>query len=328
MTGLKCSVTYSTLAIEAVATALASNYDIGKVRNCQFWYHGLSDIYRVETISDTYIFRISHHHWRSRSEIQFELEFLTFLRRHQLPVASPLPTATGELCLEITAPEGQRYGTLFEYAEGSVPMGDFDCTQSHKLGEILAKVHQVSQDFVPFSQRSSLTPKFLIDDSLAVIAPFFEQRPWDRETLLTIAESTKEQLHSLPQTSPFWTVCWGDPHSGNTHCRENNKMTLFDFDQCGYGWRAFDIGKFRQVSLQGGCSHKVRKAFLEGYETVAPLIPIERDSLRSLTVAAYIWAWAIHLNRAICFEYSRLDKRYFTRRLEQLKQLHSQNWDL
>jgi Ser/Thr protein kinase RdoA (MazF antagonist) len=105
-------------------------------------------------------------------------------------------------------------------------------------------------------------------------------------------------------------------------------MTLFDFDQCGYGWRAFDIGKFRQVSLQGGCSHKVREAFLEGYETVAPLSPIERDSLRSLTVAAYIWAWAIHLNRAICFEYSRLDDRYFTRRLEQLKQLHSQNWDL
>ncbi|WLT40042.1 hypothetical protein NON20_10690 [Synechocystis sp. B12] len=27
---------------------------------------------------------------------------------------------------------------------------------------------------------------------------------------------------------------------------------LFDFDQCGMGWRAFDIAKFLQVSMQSG----------------------------------------------------------------------------
>lgn len=326
MTGLKCSVTYSTLALEAVTTALASHYDIDEVRSCQFWYHGLSDIYRVETDTALYIFRISHHHWRSRSEILFELEFLTFLRRHELPVASPLPTSTGELCLEITAPEGVRYGTLFEYAEGSVPIGDFDCTQSHKLGETVAKLHTIGQNFTPRNQRPSLTPQFVIDESLNIIAPFFDKRPWDWQTLLTITERSKEQLQHLPTTPPYWTVCWGDPHSGNTHITEHNQLTLFDFDQCGCGWRAFDLAKFRQVSLQAGCSHKIRSAFLQGYQTVSPLSQIELDALQALTIAAFVWGWGIHLNRAICFEYSRLDDRYFTRRLEQLKQLHSYDW--
>jgi Ser/Thr protein kinase RdoA (MazF antagonist) len=325
VSAVNCSVTYSTIALHAVAGALMSHYNIGEVTTCQFWYHGLSDIYYVETVSARYMFRISHHHWRSRSDIQFELEFLTFLRHHDLPVASPIPTNTGELCLEITAPEGERYGTLFEYAEGSVPIGDFDCSQSHRLGETVAKLHRVSYQFSPRSQRSSLTPELVIDNSLAIIIPFLEKRPWDWETLCAIAQRTKEQLHNLPQTPPFWTVCWGDPHSGNTHFTDNNQLTLFDFDQCGYSWRAFDIAKFRQVSLQAGCGPKIRKAFLEGYQTITALTQLEMDCLQSLTVAAFIWAWGIHLNRAICFEYSRLDHRYFTRRLEQLKQLHTDN---
>ena len=326
MTGLTCSVTYSTIAQEAVATALFYHYNLGQIKNCQFWYNGLSDIYRLETNHARYIFRISHHHWRSRTEIEFELEFLTFLRQHHLPVASPIPTNTGELCLEITAPEGSRYGTLFEYAEGSVPMGDVDCSQSHKLGETLAKLHQASHSFQPVSERASLTPQLTIDDSVAIIAPFLEKRWWDRQTLLAIAETAKEKLAKLPKTPPFWTVCWGDPHSGNTHFTENNQLTLFDFDQCGYGWRAFDLAKFRQVSMQAGCSHKVREAFLQGYQTVACLSQTELDCLQPLTIAALIWGWAIHLNRAIWFNYSRLDDHYFTRRLEHLKQLHSQCW--
>ncbi|AFZ49110.1 putative homoserine kinase type II (protein kinase fold) [Dactylococcopsis salina PCC 8305] len=323
---LQCSVTYSTIAPKAVTTAISSYYDLGQVKNCQFWYHGLSDIYRIETDTGFYIFRVSHHHWRSRSEIQFELEFLSFLRENKIPVASPLPTRTGELCLEIAAPEGVRYGTVFEYAAGSVPIGDLDCTQSHQLGETLAKLHQISYDFSPVSERSMLTPELIIDRSNQIIAPFLEHRPWDLQTLFSIADQVKAELQNLPQTKPFWTVCWGDPHSGNTHFTENNQLTLFDFDQCGYGWRAFDLGKFYQVSLQSGCTPKVREAVLQGYSSISPLRQIEIDCLPSLTVAAFIWAWGIHLNRAICFEYSRLDDHYFTRRLEKLKHLSSRNW--
>ena len=320
---IKCNVTYSTVALEAVAKAVADHYDLGVVKNCCFWYHGLSDIYLIETSLNRYIFRISHHHWRSRSEILFELEFLTFLRYHQLPVASPLHTTTGELCLEIEAPEGRRYGALFEYAEGSVPLGDCNYTQSYTLGETVAKIHQVSQNFVSSSERSPLTPSFILDESIAIIAPFLEKQREHLRTLLTITEEVKAQLDELPKTTPHWTVCWGDPHSGNAHFTSDDQLMLFDFDQCGYGWRAFDIGKFRQVSLQAGCSHKIREAFLDGYESLVSLTPVELDSLQALSLAAYIWGWAIHLNRALYFDYSRLDDYYFNRRLEKLKQLQS-----
>lgn len=324
-TSIQCQVTYSTVALEAVTAAVAQHYDIGVVKNCRFWYHGLSDIYLIETSINRYIFRISHHHWRSRSEILFELEFLTFLRYHQLPVASPLHTKTGELCLEIEAPEGTRYGALFEYAEGSVPLGDCNYTQSHKLGETVAKIHQVSRNFSSSSERSPLTPSLIVDESIRIIAPFLEKQTDHLRTLLSIAGKVKDELEHLPMTPPYWTVCWGDPHSGNAHFTHDDQLMLFDFDQCGYGWRAFDVAKFRQVSLQAGCSHTIREAFLDGYESIIPLTPIELDALQALSMAAFIWGWGIHLNRALYFDYSRLDDYYFNRRLEKLKQLQSGN---
>ena len=127
---------------------------------------------------------------------------------------------------------------------------------------------------------------------------------------------------------PYWGICWGDPHSGNVHFTEDNQMTLFDFDQCGYGWRAFDIGKFLQVSLQSGLSRKVRDAFLEGYQTIETLSQIELSSLQAFTQTAYIWSWAICLNTMKMHNYSRLDPFYFSHRLERLKRLKSGDWQL
>ncbi len=83
-------VIYSTLAPKALVRDVLSEYNIESVTNCRLWQRGLSDIYMVETVVKTYVLRVSHHHWRSQSDIQFELELLNFLHRHCLPVAYPL----------------------------------------------------------------------------------------------------------------------------------------------------------------------------------------------------------------------------------------------
>ena len=120
----------------------------------------------------------------------------------------------------------------------------------------------------------------------------------------------------------------GDPHSGNAHFTPNGQLTLFDFDQCGYGWRAFDIAKFLQISLRTGISKQVREAFLNGYQGVWKLTDKEVASLQPLTQIAHLWVWAINLHTALYFDYSRLDDHYFSHRLAQLKQLKSPSWQL
>jgi Ser/Thr protein kinase RdoA (MazF antagonist) len=321
-------VVYSTLSIEAIVSQLLPNYGIKFPVACQFWHRGLSDIYIVETPIQPYVLRISHHHWRTREEINFELEWLHFLRDRRLPVASPVYTKEGKLSLEIDAPEGKRYAALFHYASGQIPLGDLNAIQGQILGETLAEIHQAALDFQPQFQRQALTLEYLLDESLKAIAPFMQHRRQDFYFLVEVAEEIEQQLQYFPNKPPFWSVCWGDPHSGNVHFTEDDRVTLFDFDQCGYGWRIFDIAKFLQVSLRTGMSQKVRESFVGGYQSKQELTSQELSSLPTFTAIAHIWMWAISLQNSLIHNYSRLDDSYFTQRLEQLKRFLTRDWQL
>lgn len=321
-------VVYSTLASGAIASLVLDNYSVGEIASCQFWHRGLCDVYIIQTPICPYIFRVSHHHWRSQSDIIFELELLDFWRQQQLPVAYPIPTQDRQLWLEIDAPEGKRYGTLFPYAPGEIAIGDFNTTQSLLLGKTLAKLHETSRRFQPTAHRQPLTLEYLFDASLEKIKPFLKHRPNDLEYLQKIIAHSREKIDNLPQSGAFWVVCWGDPHSGNTHFTTDNQITLFDFDQCGYGWRMFDIAKFWHVSLRTGISRKVRDTFLEGYQAISPLTARELALLQPFTQAAHFWSWSISIHSAIIHNWCLLDDSYLNRRLEQLKRISSKDWQL
>ena len=319
---------YSTLSPQALITGVLTRYELGAIKQCLFWNRGLSDVYLVETAAKSYILKISHHHWRSKSDIQFELEFLDFLHRHDLPVANALKTIDDRLFVTIHAVEGDRYAALFDYAPGEIPQGDLSIAQSTILGQTLGKIHQTSLQFDSSTSRQPLNLEYLLEDSLSAISPYLCHRSNDLNYLKDTVARIKQQLACLKQVSPLWSVCWGDPHSGNVHFTSDNQITLFDFDQCGYGWRIFDLAKFLQVSLSAGINCKVRDAFFSGYQEVQELTDLEMSSLQLLTQMAHIWVWAISINTSTIHNCSRLNSYYVNKRLHQLKRLGSKDWQL
>ncbi|BAZ44508.1 aminoglycoside phosphotransferase [Chondrocystis sp. NIES-4102] len=319
---------YSTLSPQALIEGVLTRYNLGTIDQCLFWHRGLSDIYLINAGKQSYILKVSHHHWRSRSDIQFELEFLDFLHQENIPVAHPFKTEDGKLFVTINAVEGDRYAALFPYAPGTIPQGDLSVAQSTIMGRILGKIHQVSLKFDNQTPRKPLDLKYLLDDSIEVITPYLRQRHNDLSYLLDTVNGIKQQLRDFEQTAPLWSVCWGDPHSGNVHFTTDNQITLFDFDQCGYGWRVFDLAKFLQVSLSAGINRLVRDAFLESYQTVIQLSEAEIASMQNLTQMAHIWAWAININATAIHNWSRLDDFYVKKYLNQLRRLSSKEWQL
>ncbi len=318
---------YSTLSSEALRLQVLPQYGVGAVEGIYFWHRGLSDVYLVRTAAEEYILRVSHHHWRSRGEVYFELEFLEFLRRCGLPVSAPLPTHTGNLAVNLVAPEGKRYAALFRRAPGDVLMGDLDQEHGRILGQTLAHMHQASHEFRSVHYRPPLDADLLLHRSLAIIDPFLRDRPAEWEFLCETVASIEATMETLSVQIPRRVVCWGDPHSGNVHFL-NQKPTLFDFDQCGYGLRAFDLAKFLQVALQAGLNKRNRDAFLEGYRQVVTLGADEEAALQQLTQAAHIWSWGIGITIGLMHDYSRLTPRYFTQRVQQLKRLTTHDWAL
>ncbi|MEM9135814.1 MAG: phosphotransferase [Cyanobacteria bacterium P01_F01_bin.42] len=328
MQGTKFPVIYSTLDSQALVSLVLSQYHLGHQISCQFWIRGLSDVYLVTTPQCQYVLRVSHTHWRSRPEIEFELEYLNFLKRCGSPIAAPIATEDGQYLVAIDAPEGSRYATLFEYAPGHIPVGDLSCNQGHQLGITVAQMHEMSHTFQPSVQRPQLDEDYVLNASVDNIEPFLRHRPQERDELLHLTESLNAKLQSLSRERPYWTVCWGDPHSGNMHFTDSDGLTLFDFDQCGFGWRAFDIGKFLQISVRSGLKRTVRDAFMQGYESVAPLTECELDSLQAVTLVAPIWCWSISLHSAKTHNACLLEDSFFTQRIHQLKRLKSPEWQL
>ena len=319
---------YSTLSPQALIDGVLSEYKLGSIDRCLFWNRGLSDIYLIETSEKTYILKISHHHWRSKTDIQFELEFLDFLAWQDIPVANPLKTKTGELFVTVNAVEGDRYAALFNYAPGEVPQGDLSTEQSKIMGRALSRIHAAALEFNSETTRHPLDIEYLLDDSLKTISPYLLRQDRDLVDLEREIFKIKQQLTCLEQTSPLWSVCWGDPHSGNVHFTEDNRITMFDFDQCGYGWRVFDLAKFLQVSLNTGIKRTIRDSFLAGYQEIQKLTDVELSSLQALTQMAHIWAWAISINATAIHNWSRLDDFYTKKRLHQLKRLSTKDWQL
>lgn len=321
-------VVYSVLASSGLVAKVLPCYELETVEACRFWHHGLSDIYLVETQTRLYILRVSHSHWRTKTDIEFELDLLEFLHQHMIPVAYPIRTREHKLFIEIDAPEGKRYANLFVYAPGKVALGDLNPGQSYKLGETVALLHQTALGFRCQTHRQTLTLDYLLDDSFRAIGPFLEAKIADLDYLTEVMIQVKSQLQYFPKDPPLWTVCWGDPHSGNVHFTLDRQLMLFDFDQCGYGWRIFEIAKFLQISLTTGLAAKARSAFIDGYQSITLLMNDEIAVLQPFTVAAHIWAWAIGVHRAMLHDYCRLDNYYFQHRLEQLKMLRSPDWQL
>ncbi|OKH19441.1 homoserine kinase [[Limnothrix rosea] IAM M-220] len=321
-------VIYSTLSAIALVERVLPLYGLVDIERCELWHRGLSDIYLVQSSDELRVLRVSHHHWRSRVDIDFEIEFLNFLAEHQMPVAAPIATSQGDFVVEVGAPEGTRYATLFPFAPGEIGLGGWTVEQSTKLGQVVAKIHQISADFSCEHPRQPLDLTYLLDESLSYILPFLGDRPNDGQFLETTAENIRKKLANFSTEKPFWTVCWGDAHSGNVHFTKDQQITMFDFDQCGYGWRAFEIGKFFQAALTTGMRRNVREAFVAGYKSSTPFTEAEEYALQSLTQLAYIWSWRISLQHILLFNNSQLDRHYFLKRIERLRTLSTRDWQL
>ncbi len=321
-------VTYSTLSCDALQRHILPLFSTEPILRCTFWNRGLSDVYLVESLSAQYVLRVSHAHWRTQAEIEFELDLLTFLKHCDVPVSAPLRTKDGQLSVEISAPEGSRYAALFAYAPGRIPVGDLNVEQSYKLGQTVAQIHHFGTEFDTEFRRQPLSLEYLLDQSLGIIEPYLRFRPENIAYLRGVIDQLKDKLSELPKELPYWTICWGDPHSGNVHFTPDNQLTLFDFDQCGYGWRAFELAKFLQVALRAGIARKVRDSFVEGYQTVQSFTPEEMNALQAFTQTAHIWNWCVSLEASKVHSCSRLDEQFFTHRLQQLKMLQTPEWQL
>jgi len=315
----KLEYTYSQLSASSVSQWIILQYDFPKRIDCKFYVLGLHDNYLIESDDKKYILRIYRNDWRSKQEIKFELELLAFLSASSAPVAAPLMTTSDRLSFTIDCPEGKRVSALFHYADGYAPGKDITAEQSDLLGRAVAKVHQITDAFETDLSKQVLDIPYLLDDSIAAIEPYLSLE--SRHYLNDLKNRLKTALFSLPKEVGMYGLCIGDVNPTNFHINSKKDITLFDFDQCGYGDRSFEIGKFISSIRDATKKDKISRAFIDGYQTVRELSDEELAAIPYYEIVSVIWVMAIHAYNVDRIGYKYFEKPFWDRRLAILRKL-------
>ena len=310
---------YSQLSSDSAAHLVALHYDLPKLIGCNFYVLGLHDNYLIEDEHKKYILRIYRNDWRSEQEIQFELELLAFLGTKNVPVATPLHTNAGGPGFFIDSPEGKRVAALFHYADGYAPGNEITIEQSALLGKAVANVHQITDTYEAGLSRQILDISYLLDESIIAIQPFIDIEA--RNYINTLQNKLKDDLPSIPQITGLYGICIDDVNPINFHINDNNVITIFDFDQCGYSYRAFEIGKFISSIHSTKKKYEISNAFIDGYQQVRQLTDEELLAIPYYELLSVIWVMAIHAYNADRIGHKHLEKPYWDRRIAILKDL-------
>lgn len=298
-------VAYSLLSKEALLSHIKDHYEIPEPVSFQYFLRGMNDTYILITEHTKYVFRVYRADRRNNSEVSFELDLLNYLSEEGISVSVPIRKKDGTFITEFLVSEGVRYGVMFSFAHGNEKpihaVGD-----SYLFGKSVAQIHKTSDGFHSEHARNNLDFEHLIEKPLKVIKLHMGHRQEDYNFLYHLAMRLKEQL-SIFEEELDWGICHGDLH-GNTNVAftEDGKLTHYDFDICGYGWRAYDIAEFRLAREihSGGNKEEIEKlweSFLNGYRTVRNISESDLQAVPIFVALRQLWLFGL------CFSDTEFD---------------------
>lgn len=269
---------------------------------CEFWNRGISDTYRIERENCRAYLKLYPYGWRSRDEIQGEVDLLMFLRQQNIRVSIPIRNNAGTFIEKIDAPEGTRYAILFSEAEGTQPR--FNLDNSRRYGVLAATIHDATDTLPDSVRRPHLSLEQLAREPLKQIQPILTHRKRDLTYLARVSEELADAVRSLlPEPALQFGLCHGDLTFGNLRRDDKGRLTLFDFDCSGYGWRAYDVAVFlwsrgSDFNRRANANRvKQWNAFLDGYHTVRSLSSTELQAVNLFVPLRQIWQLGVRSNQ-------------------------------
>jgi len=315
----KLAASYSTVSADDLLAQVVSDYQIEAPQECVFWERGTNDTYEVRCKDARYSLRVYRRDLYPREAIEFEAEALTHLHKKGVPVAHPIPRQSGEFLTEILAPEGPRFVLITAFADGN-HLDYGEPGNSHLVGESVAKMHQASDDFKTSRQRTRLDLQSLLEDSMAVIRRYMAHRPDDLGFIEQLAKDSRKAVLAVPEETLDIGFCHGDLHGGNLHVHDC-KVTHFDFEECGFGYRIFDLATFKWGACQGEKRAKRWPEFLAGYETIRPINEPDLSLIDTFVIIRHLWLVAFHLRNVADFGHELTSEGYYDYQCGALKRM-------
>jgi len=265
---------------------------------------------------------VYRHGWRTREDALYELDVLEALREKGIRVAFPLASRHGGFLEEVAAPEGTRGVAVFVSAPGQeLEYGSDPAPLARRYGEAVAAMHNALEGFASPHPRFVIDLRHLIDEPLERAEPHASRWPEDWDYLCRFATAVRQALVALPEASLERGVCHGDLQCYHAHVDEAGRLTFFDFDCGGQGFRAYDLAVFRWCARLQGQEETRWPAFLSAYRAARAVSELDVSAIPLFVCARHIWHIGVHAQNVSHWGCGDLNAGYYGPRVAALRAL-------
>jgi len=274
--------------ISQVASYLSDTYALSPPVNVRLLGRGANENYLIESSGHRYVFRIyceNDYYPRNSQTYQFELDLLAFLHERHMPVPQPVRRRDGQWLSTMDTPTSIRHSALFHFFDGEEHVAWCPEVNEHAVmsfGASVAEIHRLMDQFHSPFPRHHLDMQYLIDGPLRTLGRLLKERCGKNlEFFHDHADTMRRRLAELGKGQGVYGLIHADLHVGNILFNPDVGFCILDFDQCAFGWRAYDVATFKCNTIETVPAHltdDIWRCFLAGYEQVCPLTQLELDS--------------------------------------------------
>lgn len=261
---------------------------ISHMNNATFRIQGRD---RAERKSQQYVLRVNRPGFQDHAAIQSELAWMRALRDQEgLVVPDPVQAADGTHVVKAShdgVPQ-TRDCVLFRWISGRFFGSRFAVRSFRRAGQLLARIHQHG---LSWHRPSGFARKTLDYDLVMGGQPGVDSTrircilsPHDTATLDRAAETMQETMTQIGRERDAFGLIHGDYHVRHLLFTQGN-LAVIDFDECGWGFFAYDIAVALSEVMDRENYPLLRLAFLEGYRTVRDFPEEHEHYLRPLVAA-------------------------------------------
>ena len=310
----------------AVAAYLADHYGLASPVDIHELEPGANKNFLVTSQGQRYVYRIYTDHdfyVRNPEAYRYELDLLAYLKEHNLAVPESVKRLDGQRLSVLDAgygpqggpqtgpPDGPRTepqsgrpdpwrdgacSALFHFFEGEEHVTWYPEVKEQvvtSFGAAVAEIHQRADQFPRPYCRHHFDLQYLLDGPLQTLGSILkERRGEDLAFFKDYADHMRRQINELGKGEDIYGLIHADLHVGNILYHPKNGYCILDFDQCAFGWWAYDVATFKYNIIETVPDHltdEIWRCFLEGYNQVRPLTQQELDCLPVFANAWTLW---------------------------------------
>jgi len=223
-----------------------------------------------------YVVRVHRPHYHTQVEIESELLWIESLRINQIVVTpKPLPLVNGGTIATFNEGSDVRHMVAFEFMSGEEPSTSESLSAGFRqLGAITAKLHQHTRQW---TLPEGFTRKTWNFETTIGASPHWGQwqdcpelTPDDKALLRDTVTVIKAKLDDFGCGSEKFGLIHADLRLANL-LEDNDRLAVIDFDDCGFGWYAYDFAAAISFIEEDPQVPALLQAWVAGYREVAEL---------------------------------------------------------